>query len=114
VLAISIPRNETAVIKHFQERMPYAPFVPEDLPWPFRRKVLVRSSAARGKGNHTSLVPLGDPLAGHFKKLIAKVLVVSQASEPNAFGCVVLGGPCEVKAFLVGGHREAIFGGDHG
>jgi hypothetical protein len=23
VLAISIPRNETAVIKHFQERMPY-------------------------------------------------------------------------------------------
>jgi hypothetical protein len=30
VLAISIPRNETAVIKHFQERMPYGLFVPDD------------------------------------------------------------------------------------
>jgi hypothetical protein len=28
-LAISIPRNEAAVIRHFQERMPYALFVPE-------------------------------------------------------------------------------------
>jgi hypothetical protein len=28
-LAISIPRNETAVIRHFQERMPYGLFVPE-------------------------------------------------------------------------------------
>jgi hypothetical protein len=28
-LAISIPRNETAVIRHFQERMPYGQFVPE-------------------------------------------------------------------------------------
>ncbi len=28
-LAISIPRNETAVIQHFQERMPYGLFVPE-------------------------------------------------------------------------------------
>jgi hypothetical protein len=40
VLAISIPRNETAVIKHFQERMPYGLFVPDDasaIPWPFRR-----------------------------------------------------------------------------
>jgi hypothetical protein len=71
--------------------------------------VLVRSSAAKGKGNHTSLVPLGDPRASEFKKLIAKVLVVSQASEPNAFGCVVLGGHCEAKAFLVCGHWEAAF-----
>ena len=30
VLAISIPRNETAVIKHFQERMPYGLFVPDE------------------------------------------------------------------------------------
>ena len=40
VLAISIPRNETAVIKHFQERMPYGLFVRDDasaVPWPFRR-----------------------------------------------------------------------------
>jgi hypothetical protein len=29
VLAISIPRTETAVIRHFQERMPYGLFVPE-------------------------------------------------------------------------------------
>jgi hypothetical protein len=39
VLAISIPRNETAVIKHFQERMPHGLFVPDDasaIPWPFR------------------------------------------------------------------------------
>jgi hypothetical protein len=28
-LAISIPRNETAVIRHFQDRMPYGLFVPE-------------------------------------------------------------------------------------
>jgi hypothetical protein len=28
-LAISIPRTETAVVKHFQERMPYGLFVPE-------------------------------------------------------------------------------------
>jgi hypothetical protein len=29
VLAISIPRTETAVIPHFQERLPYGLFVPE-------------------------------------------------------------------------------------
>jgi hypothetical protein len=28
-LAISVPRNETAVLKHFQERMPYGMFVPD-------------------------------------------------------------------------------------
>ena len=28
-LAISIPRTETAVIRHFQERMPYGVFVPD-------------------------------------------------------------------------------------
>jgi hypothetical protein len=28
-LAISIPRSETAVIRYFQERMPYGLFVPE-------------------------------------------------------------------------------------
>jgi hypothetical protein len=28
-LAISIPRTEAAVIRHFQERIPYALFVPE-------------------------------------------------------------------------------------
>ena len=27
-LAISVPRNETAVLKHFQKRMPYGLFVP--------------------------------------------------------------------------------------
>ena len=30
VLAISIPRTETAVIRHFQERMPDGLFVPEN------------------------------------------------------------------------------------
>jgi len=29
VPAISIPRTETAVIQHFQERMPYGLFVPD-------------------------------------------------------------------------------------
>ena len=29
LLAISIPRTETAVIRHFQERMPYGLFVPD-------------------------------------------------------------------------------------
>jgi hypothetical protein len=29
VLAISIPRSETAVLKYFQERMPYGLFVPD-------------------------------------------------------------------------------------
>jgi hypothetical protein len=29
VLAISIPRTETHVIRHFQERMPYGLFVPD-------------------------------------------------------------------------------------
>jgi hypothetical protein len=29
VLAISIPNTETAVIRHFQERMPHGLFVPE-------------------------------------------------------------------------------------
>jgi hypothetical protein len=28
-MAISIPRTETAVIRHFQERMPYGLFVPD-------------------------------------------------------------------------------------
>lgn len=28
-LAILIPRSETAVIRHFQERMPYGLFVPD-------------------------------------------------------------------------------------
>jgi hypothetical protein len=40
VLSISIPRGETAVIKHFQDRMPHGLFVPDeavsDVPWPFR------------------------------------------------------------------------------
>jgi hypothetical protein len=40
VLSISIPRNETAVIRHFQGRMPHGLFVPDgavsDVPWPFR------------------------------------------------------------------------------
>jgi hypothetical protein len=39
-LAITIPRNETAVIRHFQDRMPHGLFVPDeavsDVPWPFR------------------------------------------------------------------------------
>jgi hypothetical protein len=30
-MAISIPWTETAVIRHFQERMPYGLFVPEVL-----------------------------------------------------------------------------------
>jgi hypothetical protein len=29
VLAISIPSGETAVLRHFQERMPYGLFVPD-------------------------------------------------------------------------------------
>ena len=29
-LAISIPRSETAVIRHFQERMPYGLYVPDE------------------------------------------------------------------------------------
>ncbi len=29
VLTISIPRTEAAVIRHFQERMPYGLFVPD-------------------------------------------------------------------------------------
>jgi hypothetical protein len=40
VLSISIPRNETAVVRHFQEQMPHGLFVPDDavsdVPWPFR------------------------------------------------------------------------------
>jgi len=31
-LAISIPRSEAAVIRHFQERMPYGLFVPDAEP----------------------------------------------------------------------------------
>jgi hypothetical protein len=31
-LAISIPRSETAVIRHFQERMPYGLYVPDGYP----------------------------------------------------------------------------------
>jgi hypothetical protein len=30
VLAISIPRTEAAVIRYFQERMPYGLFVPDE------------------------------------------------------------------------------------
>jgi hypothetical protein len=29
VLAISVPRSETAVLQYFQERMPYGLFVPD-------------------------------------------------------------------------------------
>jgi hypothetical protein len=28
-LAISVPAGETRVLKHFQQRMPYGPFVPD-------------------------------------------------------------------------------------
>jgi hypothetical protein len=42
VLSISIPRNETAVIQYFQERMPHGLFVRDetvsDVPWPFGAK----------------------------------------------------------------------------
>jgi hypothetical protein len=38
-LAISIPRTETGVIRHFQERMPYGLFVPA-----FREELLARYS----------------------------------------------------------------------
>jgi len=31
-LAISIPRSETTVVRHFQERMPYGLFVSDDEP----------------------------------------------------------------------------------
>jgi hypothetical protein len=31
-LAISIPRSETAVIRHFQERLRYGLYVPEEYP----------------------------------------------------------------------------------
>jgi hypothetical protein len=30
-LAISVPRGETAVLKYFQERMPFGLFVPDDV-----------------------------------------------------------------------------------
>jgi hypothetical protein len=39
VLAISIPRGEAGVIRHFQERMPYGLSVLDDpsaVPWPLR------------------------------------------------------------------------------
>ena len=36
-LAISIPRSEAHVIRHFQERMPYGLFVPEVRPATLRR-----------------------------------------------------------------------------
>jgi hypothetical protein len=32
VLSISIPRSEAAVIRHFQERMPYGLHVPDEYP----------------------------------------------------------------------------------
>jgi hypothetical protein len=32
VLSISIPRNETGVVRHFQERMPYGVYVPDEYP----------------------------------------------------------------------------------
>ena len=32
VLSISIPRSEAGVIRHFQERMPYGLFVPDEYP----------------------------------------------------------------------------------
>jgi hypothetical protein len=42
VLSISIPRNETAVVRHFQKRIPHGLFVPDeavgDVPWPFRHR----------------------------------------------------------------------------
>lgn len=33
-LAISIPRTEARVIRHFQERMPYGLFVPDEINYP--------------------------------------------------------------------------------
>jgi hypothetical protein len=41
-LAISIPRGETAVLKYFQERMPYGQFVPD-----WRRGDLVAGRPSR-------------------------------------------------------------------
>jgi hypothetical protein len=32
VLSISIPRSEVHVIRHFQERMPYGLYVPDEYP----------------------------------------------------------------------------------
>jgi hypothetical protein len=45
-LAISIPRTETAVIRHFQERMPYGLFVPDIREEPLLPQVLPEDSSA--------------------------------------------------------------------
>ena len=44
-MAISIPRTEAAVIRHFQERMPYGLFVPEV---PFQGQPLLYGGRTRG------------------------------------------------------------------
>jgi hypothetical protein len=63
--AISIPRTETAVIRHFQERMPYGLFVP-----PRRRKPRTpqtknrpRRSGPLGRGPVNLRPPGGAPSA---------------------------------------------------
>jgi len=47
VLAISIPRTETAVIRHFQKRMPYGLFVPVNLNSLSRRTAMTQKPKPR-------------------------------------------------------------------
>jgi hypothetical protein len=42
--------------------------------------------------------------AGEFNKVLADFLIVGQCSEPNTFARVILGGHCETKALVIGGH----------
>ena len=44
--------------------------------------------------------------AGEFNEALADFLIVGQCGEPNTFARVVLGGLCETKTVLIGGHRQ--------
>jgi hypothetical protein len=62
-LAISVPRNETAVIRLFQERMPYGLFVP-DVPWNLWRRQDVSTAEPSGCCVLCLRVPETPPLTG--------------------------------------------------
>jgi hypothetical protein len=67
-LAISIPRTETAVIRHFQERMPYGLFVPDGTPFDKRSREAVLMGFGLTTAKADALSPAGSRFEGSRKR----------------------------------------------
>jgi hypothetical protein len=81
-MAISIPRTEAAVIRHFQERMPYGLFVPEV---PFQGQPFSWGSGAQPlrEARFRALAPLFCQDAAWSKIIMSRFRLPSRQSYPG-------------------------------